>query len=102
MTAEERIQILRDAIRITPEFCLERARLYTAAHKDTVYLAAPLRRAKIMEKIMTERSAIIFDEELIPRSHGSGTSRRPSAPPATPPTVKAPSKAPSWKNSMRS
>ena len=77
MTAEERIQILRDAIRITPEFCLERARLYTAAHKDTVYLAAPLRRAKIMEKIMTERSAIIFDEELLV---GNPTSKRVAAP----------------------
>lgn len=77
MLAEERIKILKDAIRITPEFCLERARLYTASHKTTTHLPAPLRQAKALEKIMTERSAIIFDHELIV---GNPTSKRVAAP----------------------
>ncbi len=77
MTAEERIKILKDAIRVTPEFCLERARLYTASDKETQYLPPALRRAKAMEKIMSERSAIIFDQELLV---GNPTSKRVAAP----------------------
>ena len=77
MTAEERIQLLKDAIRIEPEFCIERARLYMEAHKETTELPPALRRAKIMEKIMTERSALIYDEELLV---GNPTSKRVAAP----------------------
>ncbi|MBO7729163.1 MAG: hypothetical protein J6S50_11680 [Oscillospiraceae bacterium] len=77
MTAEERIQILKDAIRIEPGFCIERARLYTQSHKETTNLPPALRRAKAMEKIMTERSAIIFDQELLV---GNPTSKRVAAP----------------------
>ena len=77
MTAEERIQILKKAIRIDPEFCIERARLYTESHKETGNLPPALRRAKAMEKIMTERSAIIFDQELLV---GNPTSKRVAAP----------------------
>ncbi len=77
MTAEERIQLLKKAIRIEPEFCIERARLYMEAHKGTTNLPPALRRAKIMEKIMTERSALIYDEELLV---GNPTSKRVAAP----------------------
>ena len=77
MTAEERIQILKNAIRIEPGFCIERARLYTQSHKETTNLPPALRRAKAMEKIMTERSAIIFDQELLV---GNPTSKRVAAP----------------------
>ena len=77
MTAEERIQLLKKAIRIEPEFCIERARLYMEAHKETTNLPPALRRAKIMEKIMTERSALIYDEELLV---GNPTSKRVAAP----------------------
>ena len=77
MTAEERIQLLKKAIRIEPEFCIERARLYMEAHKETTELPPALRRAKIMEKIMTERSALIYDEELLV---GNPTSKRVAAP----------------------
>ena len=44
MTAEERIQLLKKAIRIEPEFCIERARLYMEAHKGTTNLPPALRR----------------------------------------------------------
>ena len=77
MTAEERIQLLKKAIRIEPEFCIERARLYMEAHKETTNLPPALRRAKIMEKIMTERSALIYDEELLV---SNPTSKRVAAP----------------------
>lgn len=77
MTAEERIQKIKDAIRIAPKLCVERARLYTESYKTTEYLPPALRRAKAMEKIMTERSAIIYEDELIV---GNPTSKRVAAP----------------------
>ena len=77
MTAEERIQKIKDDIRVTPKLCLERARLYTASYKTTENLPASLRRARAIEKVMTERSALIYDGELLV---GNPTSKRVAAP----------------------
>ena len=77
MTTEERINRIKDEIRIEPGLCLERARLYTASYKETDGLPPAFRRAKALEKIMTERSAIINDCELIV---GNPTSKRVAAP----------------------
>ncbi len=77
MTTQERIQMIKDAIRIEPGLCLERANLYTASYKETDGLPPAFRRAKALEKIMTERSAIIYDGELIV---GNPTSKRVAAP----------------------
>ena len=77
MTTQERIDLIRDAIRIEPGLCLERAKLYTASYKETDGLPAAFRRAKALEKIMTERSAIVNEGELIV---GNPTSKRVAAP----------------------
>lgn len=77
MTAEERIKLIRDEIRVTPRLCVERARLYTESYKTTEGLPPALRRAKAIEKVLTERSAIINEGELLV---GNPTSKRVAAP----------------------
>jgi formate C-acetyltransferase len=77
MTAEERINKIKNDIRITPRLCIERARLYTESYKTTEGLPPALRRAKAIEKVLSERSAIIYDGELLV---GNPTSKRVAAP----------------------
>jgi len=77
MTAEERINKIKNDIRITPRLCIERARLYTESYKTTEGLPPALRRAKAIEKVLSERSAIIYDGELL---IGNPTSKRVAAP----------------------
>ena len=71
MQAEEtlhspRIRTLVDRLqRSTPEIFSERAVLATASYQETEGLATPLRRAKLIEKILTNTTTCINDGELI-------------------------------------
>ena len=61
-----RIQALRDAIYdATPTVEADRAELVTASYKETEGLPVILRRAKAVEKILTEIPIAIRDHELI-------------------------------------
>jgi formate C-acetyltransferase len=73
----ERITKLRNEMIRDPELCVERGELYTASYRETEGLPYPVRRARAMEKILSEMSVSIFDGELIV---GRATSKRRGAP----------------------
>ncbi|NLM84989.1 MAG: hypothetical protein GX189_09875 [Clostridiales bacterium] len=77
MTIEERINRIKKDLRITPKMCLERARLYTKSYMETEGQPAVYRRARALEKILSEITVAIYDGELIV---GNPTSKRVAAP----------------------
>jgi pyruvate formate-lyase/glycerol dehydratase family glycyl radical enzyme len=58
-------RIIEQFLSITPEICVERAKLITQSYKETEALPMVLRRAKALEKILGEMSIFIQPEELI-------------------------------------
>jgi pyruvate formate-lyase/glycerol dehydratase family glycyl radical enzyme len=52
-------------LKITPEICVERARLITQSYKETEDEPIHVRRAKALEKILGEMTIFIQDDELI-------------------------------------
>jgi formate C-acetyltransferase len=50
---------------ITPEICVERAQLITESYKETEDQPIHIRRAKALEKILSEMTIFIADDELI-------------------------------------
>ncbi len=50
---------------ITPEICVERAKLITASYKETEAEPIYIRRAKALDKILTEMTIFIQEDELI-------------------------------------
>lgn len=54
---------------ITPEICVERAQLITDSYKETEAEPIYIRRAKALEKILTEMTIFIQDDELIVGNH---------------------------------
>jgi formate C-acetyltransferase len=50
---------------ITPEICVERARLITASYRETEAEPIIIRRAKALEKILSEMTIFIQEDELI-------------------------------------
>ena len=52
-------------LQITPEICVERAKLITESYKDTEDQPIHMRRAKALEKILSEMTIFIQDDELI-------------------------------------
>ena len=52
-------------VAITPEICVERSQLITDSYKETEAEPIYIRRAKALEKILTEMTIFIQDDELI-------------------------------------
>lgn len=52
-------------LQITPEICVERAKLITESYKETADQPIHIRRAKALEKILNEMTIFIQDDELI-------------------------------------
>ena len=50
---------------ITPEICVERAKLVTASYQETEAEPIYIRRAKALEKILAEMTIFILEDELI-------------------------------------
>lgn len=57
--------IKKNVISITPEICLERARIITEAYKENESLPIIIKRAKALEKILAEMAIYIYSDELI-------------------------------------
>lgn len=68
----ERVRRLRELnLSAKPEICPERARLLTQSWEETKGLPYPIRRAKALEKILTEMTICIQPGELIVGNHAS-------------------------------
>jgi len=61
-----RTKLLKEnVINIIPQICLERARIVTEAYKENEFLPLIIKRAKALEKILTEMTIYIYSDELI-------------------------------------
>lgn len=66
VAASERVgKILNRFLNTSPAICAERAVLITEAYKETEGQPMPVRRAKALEKILTNMSIFIQDDEII-------------------------------------
>ncbi|MCL6087493.1 MAG: formate C-acetyltransferase/glycerol dehydratase family glycyl radical enzyme [Actinobacteria bacterium] len=63
--------LINDLLSIKPEICVERAKLITSSYQETEGFPILIRRAKALEKILTETSIYIKDNELIVGNQGS-------------------------------
>lgn len=62
----KRVEAIKERfIKITPEICVERAQLITESYKQTEDEPIHIRRAKAVEKILSEMTIFIQDDELI-------------------------------------
>ena len=77
MNTKERINTIREQILAMPSLCLERAQLFTESYKATEGLPHVLRRAKALEKLLSEMNLHINPGELL---IGSTTGKRVAAP----------------------
>lgn len=68
-------QMREEVVNSKPILCSERALLVTEAYKETEDLPSPIRRAKILKKILDNMTQNIWDGELIVGSHGSNGRR---------------------------
>src|SRR4030042_6040856 len=68
-----RIEKLREAVRVDPELCVERAYLMTLSYEQTEAFPHVIRRAKALEKVLNEMTIRIEPGELIV---GKTTSKR--------------------------
>lgn len=66
---EERLQrvskVREDLMQLTPMICSERATIITESYKETERLPMIIRRAKALDKILSEMSIYIEDDQLI-------------------------------------
>lgn len=61
-----RVTAIKDRfLKITPEICVERAQLITESYKETEDQPIHIRRAKAFEKILSEMTVFIQEDELI-------------------------------------
>ncbi len=68
----ERIHRLKhDLIGINPEICIERAREITLAYRENEHQAAPIKRARALERILARMTISIREGELIAGSQAS-------------------------------
>ena len=65
LTRGQKLWLVLRARRDTEPASLERARLLTASYKETEGLPIPVRRAKALEKIVTEIPIYIDDGQLL-------------------------------------
>ena len=77
VTTVERISRLRSKARQKPELCIERAVLFTESYKETEGKPEIIRRAKSLEKLLSEMTIHIADGELLV---GNATSKRVAGP----------------------
>ncbi len=73
-------QIKERFLAITPEICVERAKLITESYKETEALPIIMRRAKALEKILDEMTIFIQEDELIVGNQASKTRASPIFP----------------------
>jgi len=76
-TGNERIERLRAKALCEPSICIERGLLMTQSYQETVGQPPVIRRAKALEKILTEMAISIGDEEIIV---GKATTKQRGAP----------------------
>jgi len=68
----DRVKLLRDNVKkVRPSICSERGRLITESFKETEGYPILIRRAKAFEKILTNMTIFIQDNELIVGNHAS-------------------------------
>ena len=78
VVGKDRIRTLRDQIlSATPEICTERLRIYTDAYKEYEEYPVVIKRAKALEKLLSEMTIFIEDYQLIV---GNQTSNLRAAP----------------------
>ena len=64
-TSEERIEHLKEQVRVTPELCVERGRLLTESMKETEGQPQVIRRAHALQKVLSGMTIDIHPYELI-------------------------------------
>jgi pyruvate formate-lyase/glycerol dehydratase family glycyl radical enzyme len=77
VTTEKRVDHLRREVRRKPELCIERAVLFTESYKETEGQPEVIRRAKSLEKLLSNMTIRIEDGELLV---GNATSKRVAGP----------------------
>lgn len=60
-----RVSRLRSKMLSAPEICIERGQLWTESYRETENLPSVIRRAKALEKVLSNMTVIIDDGELI-------------------------------------
>ena len=61
----ERVRKLREKMLVTPQVCVERAKLLTESYKEIESYPVIIRRAKALDKILREMTVSIDNEEII-------------------------------------
>lgn len=70
LTRKERVERIRKQVHIDRTVDIARARLVTESYRETEGMAAPLRRAKALQKILGEMPIYIHDGQLLAGNQG--------------------------------
>ena len=70
LTRKERVERIRKQVHIGRTVDTARARLVTESYRETEGMAAPLRRAKALQKILGEMPIYIHDGQLLADNQG--------------------------------
>jgi len=77
VSTEKRVERLRREVRRKPELCIERAVLFTESYKETEGQPEVIRRAKSLDKLLSNMTIRIEDGELLV---GNASSKRVAGP----------------------